>query len=68
MFHLFAELIAKHLDAMQKLAITESALMEERTVAELREQFIAAGYGAAYIVQRYSRGEGWQRRAGRSQL
>ena len=41
MFRLFAELIAKHLDASRKLALTESALIEERAVAELREQFIA---------------------------
>jgi signal transduction histidine kinase len=41
MFRLFAELIAKHLDASRKLAAAESALVEERTVSELREQFIA---------------------------
>ncbi len=41
MFRLFAELIAKHLDADRKLAATESALLEEREVSELREQFIA---------------------------
>jgi GAF domain-containing protein len=41
MFRLFAELIAKHLDASRKLSATESALIEERTVADLREQFIA---------------------------
>jgi signal transduction histidine kinase len=41
MFKLFAELIGKHLDAARKLAATESALTEERAVAELREQFIA---------------------------
>jgi signal transduction histidine kinase len=41
MFRLFAELIAKHLDAGRKMAATESALSEERAVAELREQFIA---------------------------
>jgi len=41
MFRLFAELIAKHLDAARKLAATESALLEERAVSELREQFIA---------------------------
>ncbi len=40
MFRLFAELIAKHLDADRKLAVTESALIEERALAELREQFI----------------------------
>ncbi len=41
MFRLFAELIAKHLDANRRLATTESALIEERAVSELREQFIA---------------------------
>lgn len=41
MFRLFAELIAKHLDAARKLADTESALLVERAEAELREQFMA---------------------------
>ena len=41
MFRLFAELIAKHLDARQKLATTETALLDERADAELREQFMA---------------------------
>lgn len=41
MFRLFAELIAKHLDANRKLAATESALLEERADSDLREQFIA---------------------------
>jgi signal transduction histidine kinase len=41
MFRLFAELIAKHVDTSRKLATTESELVEERMVAELREQFIA---------------------------
>ncbi len=41
MFRLFAELIAKHLDADRKLAVTESALSAEMAAAELREQFIA---------------------------
>jgi signal transduction histidine kinase len=41
MFRLFAELIAKNLDAGRKHAATESALVEEREVSELREQFIA---------------------------
>jgi signal transduction histidine kinase len=41
MFRLFAELIAKNLDADRKLAATESALVEERADSELREQFIA---------------------------
>jgi signal transduction histidine kinase len=41
MFRLFADLIAKHLDAERKLAVTQSALVEERTDSGLREQFIA---------------------------
>jgi signal transduction histidine kinase len=41
MFQLFAELIAKHLEAAQKLAASESALIQERADAELREQFMA---------------------------
>jgi signal transduction histidine kinase len=41
MFRLFAELIAKHLDADRKLARTESALRDELQVAEFREQFLA---------------------------
>lgn len=41
MFHLFAQLIAKHLDGRRKLVLAESALTEERAVSELREQFIA---------------------------
>ncbi len=41
MFRLFAELIAKHLDAGRKLAVTESALVEERSLSELHEQFVA---------------------------
>jgi signal transduction histidine kinase len=41
MFRLFAELIAKHLDAGRKLAATETALLAERADSELREQFIA---------------------------
>ena len=41
MFRLFAELIAKHLDAKRKLAKTESELNEERAGSELREQVIA---------------------------
>ena len=41
MFRLFAELIAKHIDADRKVAIAESALTEERATSELRDQFIA---------------------------
>lgn len=40
-FELFAELIAAHLDADQRLAQSEAALLDERAGAELREQFIA---------------------------
>lgn len=41
MFELFAELIAAHLDAEQRLAQSEAALLDQREAAELREQFIA---------------------------
>jgi signal transduction histidine kinase len=41
MFQLFAELIAAHLDAHERLASSEAALLGEREGAELREQFIA---------------------------
>ena len=41
MFRLFAELIAFHLDAQDRLALSELRLSEERRTAELREQFIA---------------------------
>jgi len=41
MFRLFAELIARNLDAGRKLAVTESALLQERADSELREQFLA---------------------------
>lgn len=41
MFRMFAELIAKHLDANRKLADAQAELIEERAVAELREQFMA---------------------------
>jgi signal transduction histidine kinase len=41
MFKLFAELIGFHLDAHEKLKHSEAALVDERTGAELREQFIA---------------------------
>ena len=38
---LFAELIAMHLDAQDRLAASESALMDARKTAQLREEFIA---------------------------
>ncbi|EJM98879.1 GAF domain-containing sensor histidine kinase [Phyllobacterium sp. YR531] len=41
MFKLFAELIAFHLDANERLASTQAELVDERKIAEFREQFIA---------------------------
>ena len=41
MFKLFSELIGTHLDASDRLAAIEASLLDERKVAELREQFIA---------------------------
>ena len=41
MFKLFAELIATHLDAANRLAASEARLLSERETSELREQFIA---------------------------
>jgi len=41
MFRLFADLIAFHLDARDRLQASEAALHDERQTAELREQFIA---------------------------
>ena len=41
MFRLFADLIAHHLDAGQRLASAEASLLDARAQAELREQFIA---------------------------
>lgn len=41
MFKLFAELIAFHLDATDRLASSEAILLHERSKSELREQFIA---------------------------
>jgi signal transduction histidine kinase len=41
MFKLFAELIAAHLDAAERVELSESKLAAERKNAELREQFIA---------------------------
>jgi signal transduction histidine kinase len=40
-FVLFAEFIASHLDAFDRLAATEASLLSERQASELREQFIA---------------------------
>jgi signal transduction histidine kinase len=41
MFTLFADLIALHLNAMERMTASEKALLDERHTAELREQFIA---------------------------
>lgn len=41
MFKLFAELIAIHLNAMDRLAFSEAELVDVRQQSELREQFIA---------------------------
>jgi GAF domain-containing protein len=41
MFRLFADLIAFHLDAVEKVSSAEAALFDARRTAELREQFIA---------------------------
>jgi signal transduction histidine kinase len=41
MFKLFAEMIAFHLDANERLADSEASLLDERHTSDLREQFIA---------------------------
>jgi signal transduction histidine kinase len=41
MFRMFAELIAFHLEANERLLRSEASLSDERHAAELREQFIA---------------------------
>jgi signal transduction histidine kinase len=41
MFRLFADLISFHLDAQDRLNLSETALLDERHTAQLREQFIA---------------------------
>ncbi len=41
MFKMFADLIAFHLDAQERLASSEAALAVQRETAELRDQFIA---------------------------
>ena len=41
MFKLFADLIGFHLDAQDRLAASEAALLDARQTAELREQFVA---------------------------
>ena len=40
-FKLFAELIATHLDAFDRLEASQASLLSERQASELREQFIA---------------------------
>ena len=41
MFKLFAELIAFHLDAVERVESSYASLMDERENSELREQFVA---------------------------
>jgi signal transduction histidine kinase len=41
MFRMFADLIAFHLEANQRLMVSEASLLDERHAAELRDQFIA---------------------------
>ena len=41
MFRLFASLIAFHLEAQERVAITEAALLNQQQAQEIREQFIA---------------------------
>jgi len=41
MFKLFANLIGFHLDVQERLRASETALLDERKAAQLREQFIA---------------------------
>jgi len=41
MFRLFAELIAFHLDSIERLTSTEASLLDERKTSALREEFIA---------------------------
>lgn len=41
MFHLYADLIAQHLQNIKKLDKAETELNEERKIGELRDQFIA---------------------------
>jgi len=41
MFELFSQLIALHLDAQERVRASESALLDARAAAQLREQFVA---------------------------
>lgn len=41
MFTIFADLIAQHIDAQDRMAASEAALLDERQTAQFREQFIA---------------------------
>jgi signal transduction histidine kinase len=41
MFELFAQLIAFHLDAQERMRASESALLDARQTSQLREEFIA---------------------------
>jgi signal transduction histidine kinase len=41
MFKLFADLIALHLDAQERLSVSETALLDQRETSELQDQFVA---------------------------
>ncbi|MFA4913147.1 MAG: GAF domain-containing sensor histidine kinase [Burkholderiaceae bacterium] len=63
MFRMFADLIGFHLDAQDRLAISESALNNERANAELREQFIAVlGHDLRNPLASISAGSGLMRK------
>lgn len=64
MFHLFADLISFHLDAQERLATNEAALLDARQTAELREQFIAVlGHDLRNPLNAISAGTALLRRA-----
>ena len=70
MFELFAQLIAFHLDSDERLRVSESALLDARQTARLREEFIAVighdlrtplqtlGTGVDILTRAPERGEG----------
>ena len=63
MFQLFADLIGFHLDANERVASSERALMSERESAELREQFIAVlGHDLRNPLASISAGSGLMRK------
>jgi light-regulated signal transduction histidine kinase (bacteriophytochrome) len=60
MFKLFADLIGFHLDAQERLTRMESALLNERQHAELRDQFIGV---LGHDLRNPARENGWNRRS-----